>query len=170
MVPESSEQGARVSRYGAETIGCHEKNERRGIQFILHSTRRCTGKEEEKRQAKVLADSWLGGGPACMPVRAVVPDEGGRGIERLDRLRQFWRANPAAGRVQGTSCYINLWPSARHYHACRRRLPFHALLGVINTAHTTRSASHARVSVLESCERCLFASSPPGCAMRPVTR
>lgn len=34
---------------------------------------------------------------------------------RLERLRQFWRANPAAGRTQGTSCYLNLSPAARHY-------------------------------------------------------
>ena len=47
----------------------------------------------------------LGVGPWCMPVRAVVPGEGGRGGERLGRLRQccrFWRAIPAAGRIQGT--------------------------------------------------------------------
>ena len=37
----------------------------------------------------------------------VVPNKGGRGIERL---RLFWIPNPTAARFQGTSCYINLWP------------------------------------------------------------
>ena len=50
-------------------------------------------------------------GQSCMPQTAVVPNKGGRGIERL---RQFWMPNPPAARIQGTSCYINLSPSARH--------------------------------------------------------
>lgn len=62
---------------------------------------------------------------SCIPQRAaVLPNKGGRGIERL---RLFGLPNPA-GRpaFQGTSCYINLWPSARHgWPAPASPIPFH---------------------------------------------
>jgi len=47
--------------------------------------------------------------------REIVPNKGGRGIEGL-RLSVL-----AAARFQGTSCYINLSPSARHYRATPAR-------------------------------------------------
>jgi hypothetical protein len=87
-----------VSRYGAETIGCHEKNGRAGDSRILHTpgTQQTRGRaehaeaEQKQRQREEKTHgrrAWRGrrtagrvvlGQRAC--VRAMVPDAGGRGI------------------------------------------------------------------------------------------
>ncbi|KAH7086604.1 hypothetical protein FB567DRAFT_550083 [Paraphoma chrysanthemicola] len=107
---------ARVSRYAAETIGCPKQIQGRRNESIVTVRRHCTRREARSRVrsgGSVLPERGGRVGPACMPQRAVVPNKGGRGIERL---RLFWLPNPPAARIQGTSCYINLAPAARHYH------------------------------------------------------
>ena len=77
-----------------------------------------------------------------MPVRAVEPDKGGRGIEQL---RLFWTPNPAAARMRGTSCYINPVPACKALPDCAGAFPFL----MISTSHGRRKqpwSSEARVA------------------------
>jgi hypothetical protein len=91
-----------------------------------------------------------------MPVRAVEPDKGGRGIEQL---RLFWTPNPAAARMRGTSCYINLEPACKALPDCAGAFPFH----MISTSHGRRKqpwSSETRVAEGVADRSCRCSSHP----------
>lgn len=53
--------------------------------------------------------------PARIPPKAVVPNQGGRGVEHYASSGWQMQPNPATARFQGTSCYLDPFVgAARH--------------------------------------------------------
>jgi hypothetical protein len=141
VVPDSQQQckckRARVSRYGAETIGCHEWNEQASSVKLANTPRqalavkckcKCRGEGTTQWQRsgwqlqQLAAERGVMLGER-MPARAVEPDKGGRGVP-------IWMPNPAAARMRGISCNPDFGLLQGIASLCRRALqaPFHRLL------------------------------------------
>jgi hypothetical protein len=99
-----------------------------------------------------------GVGPACMPQKALVPNKGGRGIEPL---RQFWLPNPAAARFQGTSCYTNLLPAARHFQSAPASLIPYIKTAMAESATESRRTPDRQNHYYCPCSTPLFHSLSP---------
>jgi hypothetical protein len=99
-------------------------------------TRRTRGQSRSRvKSSGSRLHEACGVGPACMPQKALVPNKGGRGIEPL---RLFWLPNPAAARFQGTSCYTNLLPAARHFQSAPARLIPYIKTAIASSATESR--------------------------------
>jgi hypothetical protein len=155
------------------------------IRQTLDTQTSCSSTEEQSRAAPSSAEQQWGElagcrakrddvGPACMPLRAaVVPNKGGRGIEH--RTITYACLGCQAQRrpaFQGTSCYLNLSPSARHcQHAPADPIP---LLFSSPSSSLARPAqrrqplpSYAQHSAGHGCDSSWDHSAPPGRQPRP---
>lgn len=107
-----------MSRYSAETIGCHEWNERLARAGPSNSQARLDKLTQTKCGAKVRCGAGEEQSSAAQPQqlaaeRGVMLGERACLRGRWSRTRAVeaypdWEPNPAAARMRGTSCYINL--------------------------------------------------------------